>query len=158
LRNAPLSAKLPPSLLLLPGAGVLMDLIPRPLRRLFNKYDFTQFKVVYHPALLSREILDQSVRNSGIALAADVRKVVLAANIIHDLKRLQTRTLLIVGDHDLFVPLPDAQEFNSLIADSKLEVIEEAGHYSLLDNPVGFNAALESFLGSTSHHMAKDAA
>jgi pimeloyl-ACP methyl ester carboxylesterase len=148
LRNAPLSAKLPMSLLLLPGAGAISKLTPYALRRLYTKFAFTQLRVVYHPTLLTDELLDQGVRNSGAALIRDVHDVVIKADIISDLRRLQVMTLLVAGDHDLLLPIPDAKQFHDLIVGSKLAVIGQAGHYSLLDNPAEFNTALEDFLRS----------
>jgi 3-oxoadipate enol-lactonase len=54
--------------------------------------------------------------------------------------------LILVGEHDGITPPELAREMHERIPNSKLIVIEGAGHIANLENPAAFNAALETFL------------
>lgn len=71
------------------------------------------------------------------------RKNQLAANLTD----LTTPTLLITGDTDLIVPTEDTIRLNTLITNSKLEVIAQAGHLPHEEKPKEFMAAIERHLG-----------
>ncbi len=55
--------------------------------------------------------------------------------------------LLIWGDRDTATPLSDGQLMEKLMPEAGLAVINGAGHYTFLDNPVLYNRILGSFLG-----------
>lgn len=63
------------------------------------------------------------------------------------LSNIKNPVLLIWGDKDMDTPISDAHKMNELISDSGLVVVEGAGHYSFLENPVLVNRVLDSFLG-----------
>ena len=54
--------------------------------------------------------------------------------------------LLVWGDKDTATPLSDGQQMEKLMPEAGLAVIEGAGHYSFLDNPVLYQRILGSFL------------
>lgn len=54
--------------------------------------------------------------------------------------------LILVGEGDAIAPPEVAREMHERLPDSTLVVIEGAGHVSNLEDPVAFNAALETFL------------
>lgn len=58
---------------------------------------------------------------------------------------IKAPTLLIWGEQDTATPLSDAKIMESLIPDSGLVSFTGCGHYSFLDNPFGFSAAVKSF-------------
>lgn len=58
---------------------------------------------------------------------------------------IKAPTLLIWGEEDTATPLSDAETMKRLIPDSGLVSFPGCGHYSFLDNPFGFKAAVESF-------------
>lgn len=62
------------------------------------------------------------------------------------LKDISSPTLLIWGDKDTATPLEDARVMDSLLPDSGIVVLEGAGHFSYLDRPGKFFAALEYFV------------
>ncbi|MBU2664393.1 alpha/beta hydrolase [Actinoplanes bogorensis] len=55
-------------------------------------------------------------------------------------------TLVVVGRDDEFTPVADAEEMHSLLPDSTLVVIENAGHLPNLEQPDAFHQALADFL------------
>lgn len=63
--------------------------------------------------------------------------------------KIKVPTLLIFGESDKITNLESAREMNSLIPGSELKIIENAGHYSNLEQPSEFNDALLSFCQRT---------
>ena len=57
-------------------------------------------------------------------------------------------TLILVGREDAITPVPDSEKMQSLIEDSRLVVIENAGHVSNLEQTEQFNDALLGFLST----------
>jgi pimeloyl-ACP methyl ester carboxylesterase len=62
------------------------------------------------------------------------------------LPRILCPALLIWGDRDQDTPLRDGKLMERLIPDAGLVTLEQAGHYSFLDQPVIFGRVLDSFL------------
>ena len=59
--------------------------------------------------------------------------------------KISISTLLIFGESDKVTTLEDAQKMNQLIPESELTIINNAGHYSNLEQPLKFNEALLDF-------------
>lgn len=55
-------------------------------------------------------------------------------------------TLLLVGRQDQWSPVSQHQEMLAQIADARLEIIEDAGHFSILEQPDAVAAAVVAFL------------
>lgn len=55
-------------------------------------------------------------------------------------------TLLIWGESDTATPISDARKMNSLIPDSGIVSFPGCGHYSFLDNPIGYRTVITEFL------------
>jgi 3-oxoadipate enol-lactonase len=53
--------------------------------------------------------------------------------------------LVIVGEEDMIFPA-ESQAFIDGIPNSKLVVVEKAGHFPMLEQPLEFNRALRGFL------------
>ncbi len=63
----------------------------------------------------------------------------------HVMPSIKAPTLLIWGEDDTATPLSDAVTMKRLIPDAGLVSFPGCGHYSFLDNPFGFKAAVSSF-------------
>lgn len=78
-----------------------------------------------------------------------VMRAIMSRCVNEDLKRvmpeIKAPTLLIWGEKDTATPLSDAETMEKLIPDAGLVVLPGCGHYSFLDNPFGFKAAISSF-------------
>ena len=74
----------------------------------------------------------------------------MAARIDHShlLSQIDVPTLLVFGEHDKVTNMENAERMEKMIPNSKLAIVENAGHYSNLENPSGFNSSLCSFLKS----------
>jgi pimeloyl-ACP methyl ester carboxylesterase len=62
------------------------------------------------------------------------------------LSMINLQTLIVWGERDSDTPLWMAQQMNEQITDSKLEVLENGGHFSFLDNSEEFKDILKEFL------------
>ncbi|MDE6811692.1 MAG: alpha/beta hydrolase, partial [Muribaculaceae bacterium] len=84
--------------------------------------------------------------------SSPVMRGVMSKCVNEDLKnvmpQIQAPTLLIWGAEDTATPLKDAKTMEKLIPDAGLVVFDHCGHYSFLDNPVGFKAVLKEFFKS----------
>lgn len=88
--------------------------------------------------------------SSDYANATPRMRAILSRCVNEDLKgvmpRIQASTLLIWGAGDTATPLSDAKVMERLIPDAGLVSFDGCGHYSFLDNPLGFRAVLAEFL------------
>lgn len=82
--------------------------------------------------------------------ASPVMKACLVKAVNEDLKHLMPKveqeTLLVWGENDTDTPLSDAHIMEELIPNAALVVIEGAGHYSFLEQPVLFRSIIRSYL------------
>lgn len=62
------------------------------------------------------------------------------------LSQINVPTLIVVGSLDEFTPVADAEFMRNRIPDSKMAVIEGAGHLPNLENPAEFNRIVKEFL------------
>jgi pimeloyl-ACP methyl ester carboxylesterase len=62
-----------------------------------------------------------------------------------DLRRVEVPTLVVVGDRDPFVPVPQAWQLSRQLPDSRLAVIPGAGHEAMANQPGVFSEACASF-------------
>ena len=63
------------------------------------------------------------------------------------LATIDVPTLIIVGDEDALTPPQEARAMHGLIAGSRLEILEGAGHVSNVERPAAFNHVASEFLG-----------
>lgn len=88
--------------------------------------------------------------SADYAQASPRMRAILSKVVNEDLSRelykITAPTLLIWGTRDTATPLSDAKKMNRLIKDSGIVELEGAGHYSFLDSPGKFHAALDYFL------------
>ncbi len=70
----------------------------------------------------------------------------LAEDVRDDLRRVEAPTLLVWGKRDPLIPPSIGDVMRAEIPDSRLLVIERAGHNPMFDRPEDFNGALLAFL------------
>lgn len=83
-------------------------------------------------------------RNSSPRMRAIMSRCV-NEDLKHVMPSIKAPTLLIWGEDDTATPLSDAITMKRLIPDAGLVSFPGCGHYSFLDNPFGFRAAVASF-------------
>lgn len=77
-----------------------------------------------------------------IALA----KSAIRNNLGDELTNIKQPTLLIWGNNDTITPPFVAREFNRLIPNSELHLVDKCGHAPMMEQPEEFNAILHKFL------------
>lgn len=82
--------------------------------------------------------LDQTMRDSF--------KKIVTEHLDYALPYVKNKTLLVYGDGDRETPIYMAKRFNRSIADSKLVIIKNAGHFCFIDSPFKFNTEVREFL------------
>jgi 3-oxoadipate enol-lactonase len=78
--------------------------------------------------------------------AAALRAMALRDDHTERLGEIRIPALILIGDQDAITPPALSEEMHRLIAGSRLEIIEGAGHVSNLERPDEFNQALRTFL------------
>jgi 3-oxoadipate enol-lactonase len=78
--------------------------------------------------------------------AAALRGRTMRRDYLPLLDQIAVPTLIVVGRHDAYTPVPLSEEMHHAIPGSELEVIEDSGHMTNLERPEIFNALLGSFL------------
>lgn len=84
--------------------------------------------------------------------SSDVMRGVMSRCVNQDLKQympsIKAPTLLVWGEEDRATPLSDAKTMERLIPDAGLVSFPGCGHYSFLDNPVGFRSVMTVFFAN----------
>lgn len=143
------------NIVLVDAAGVK----PRPsLNKMARIYWFKTLKHII-PLIYGKEkgrkIIEEMRNRKGSAdyrNASPKMKAVLSKCVNEDLQHvmpdIKAPALLIWGSADTATPLSDAKIMEKLIPDAGLVSFDGCGHYSFLDNPVGFRAVLKEFFKS----------
>jgi pimeloyl-ACP methyl ester carboxylesterase len=63
-----------------------------------------------------------------------------------DAASIKVSTLLIYAANDDAIPIADGRQYNKLIRNSKLEIIQDAGHFVHIDQPEKTTKLIEEFL------------
>ena len=64
------------------------------------------------------------------------------------IEEITSPALVVHGDADRVVPLSNGEGIASRIPNARLHVVPGAGHYVLLEDPAGFNAAVVDFVAT----------
>lgn len=141
------------------GKVVLVDaagIKPRRKPKYYIKvYSFKLMKKLL-PLLLGKKKGAEAIEKwRGKAGSADYRqsspmmRAVMSKCVNEDLKHvmpsIKASTLLVWGENDTATPLSDAKTMERLIPDAGLVSFPGCGHYSFLDNPMGFRAVMLEF-------------
>jgi pimeloyl-ACP methyl ester carboxylesterase len=109
-----------------------------------EKY-FGHVTVHEHPEIVERGRA-LAAANSPAGVAAASRGMALRADATDLLPHIACPTLVLVGEQDALTPVADARLLFEHIPDAQLEVIADAGHFSNLERPESFTAAVARFL------------
>jgi pimeloyl-ACP methyl ester carboxylesterase len=83
-----------------------------------------------------------STIRSDYYTSGDLRETylkVISEDLSSDMKKIETETVLIWGEDDQDSPLENGKEMNRLIKNSKLYIVEDAGHFVFIDKPKEFS-------------------
>ena len=93
---------------------------------------------------LRRKTGSADYRNSSPMMRAVMSRCV-NEDLKHVMPSIKASTLLVWGEKDTATPLKDAKYMESHIKDAGLVSFPGCGHYSFLDNPMGFRAVIQEF-------------
>lgn len=140
-------------LILVDAAGV------KPRRSLKYYWKVYTYKTVKNalPLLLGKkkgqQVLDKyrkKVGSSDYNSSTQKMRTIMSKVVNQDLQNymplIKAPTLLIWGEKDTATPLRDAKIMEKLIPGSGLVSFPNVGHFSFLENPIQFNAVINSFL------------
>lgn len=104
----------------------------------------------YDPAVATKELVDEvyeivNQRIKAIKVIA-LAKSAIRNNLGDELKDIKLPTLLIWGNNDTITPPFVGKEFNKLIPNSELHLIDKCGHAPMMERPDEFNEILNGFL------------
>lgn len=127
----------------------------RSLKYYYKVYSYKTFKKI---ALFlfgdekGRQMIEKSLKKKGSAdyqAASPKMRAIMSKCVNEDLKKrlsdIKIPTLLIWGENDTSTPLSDAKLMEKAIPDAGLVSFPDCGHYSFLDNPLGFKAVVREF-------------
>lgn len=92
--------------------------------------NFARQEVAQTPDFVAREAIASLNASDSRSRLADIR----------------VPTLVVVGNEDIITPPAESMVLAEGIPDSRLEVIEDAGHFPMLEQPRKFNDTLAAFL------------
>ncbi len=104
----------------------------------------------FNPAMATEELVDEVYeitknRLKVIKIIA-LAKSAIRNNLGEELNQIQQPTLLVWGNNDTITPPFVGKEFNKLIPNSELHLIDNCGHAPMMEVPEEFNAVLLKFL------------
>lgn len=106
----------------------------------------------YDPKFATDELVDEvfeTVNNRSKAIRViTMAKSAMRHNLREDLHKLTMPVKLIWGKNDSITPLFVAEEFQNLLPNSSLSLIDECGHAAMMEKTSEFNTILERFLAS----------
>jgi 2-hydroxy-6-oxonona-2,4-dienedioate hydrolase len=104
----------------------------------------------YDPKMVTEELIDEVMeittnRLKAIKIIA-LAKSAIRNNLNEELNQIKQPTCLIWGNNDNITPPFVGEEFNKLIPNSELHLIDKCGHAPMMEVPEEFNAILTAFL------------
>ncbi len=112
----------------------------------------------YDPAVATKELVDEvydivNQRIKAIKVIA-LAKSAIRNNLGDELQEIKIPTLLIWGNNDTITPPFVGKEFNRLIPNSELHLIDKCGHAPMMERPDEFNEILNGFITKLSRPVA----
>lgn len=107
----------------------------------------TPTNIESQPAIAAH-VLNMMKNTPPAGAAASLRGRAERRDYVPLLQKISVPTLIVVGKDDEFTPVSDAELMHSLIPNSKMEVIDGAGHMPNLERESEFNTILTHWLSS----------
>lgn len=107
-------------------------------------------KTFYDPAMATKELVDEvyeitTNRNKAIRIVV-MAKSALRHNLRDELAKINIPCCLIWGKDDIITPPFVGEEFQKLLANSELTILEQCGHAPMMERASEFNRILDAFL------------
>lgn len=125
-------------------------------KKSFRTYYYKAGKAVLSSAIVQKlapdalENFRKKMGSADYAAASPLMRQVLVKTVNEDLEpylpNIKCPALLVWGVNDTATPLSDGEKMEQLIPDAGLVKLENAGHYSFLDQQYTFNKVMASFM------------
>jgi pimeloyl-ACP methyl ester carboxylesterase len=123
-------------------------------------YEFVRAKTeytFYHPETATKELIDEVLeivnnREKAIRVLYIARSAI-RHNVRDSLHTIVLPVKLIWGREDKITPLFAGEEFERILPNAELTILEECGHAPMMEYPQIFNQILDSFLSK--HNQSK---
>lgn len=112
--------------------------------------------VFRHPTRLARDLLLEQMQGTGKPGFLPALDALTTYDFRDRLPEIGCPAFIVWGDHDMLVPVKDADEFERLIPDARKIVFEDTGHCPMLERPETFNARLADFLAESGSAAEQD--
>lgn len=139
--------------ILVDSAGILP---PKSNKKSFRTYYYKAGKAILSTGIAQKIASDalenfrKKMGSADYAAASPLMRQVLVKTVNEDLEPLlpniKCPTLLVWGVNDTATPLSDGEKMEKLIPDAGLVKLENAGHYSFLEQQYTFNKVMCSFM------------
>lgn len=104
----------------------------------------------YDPAMATEDLVNEvfEITNNRIKVIKIIAlaKSAIRNNLGEELNEIKQPTCLIWGNNDSITPPFVGKEFNRLIPNSELHIIDKCGHAPMMEVPAEFNKVLDTFL------------
>lgn len=139
--------------ILVDSAGILP---PKTNKKSFRTYYYKIGKSILSTGIVQKiapdalENFRKKMGSADYAAASPLMRQVLVKTVNEDLEPLlpniKCPTLLVWGVNDTATPISDGEKMEKLIPDAGLVKLENAGHYSFLEQQFTFNRVMSSFM------------
>ncbi|NLB52574.1 MAG: alpha/beta hydrolase [Syntrophomonadaceae bacterium] len=131
------------------GGGAKLKVLPQVLEGLARgemneAFARMTFSPLSDPTLIEAEVITY-MQNSPAVLYADL-SACNEFNFTDQLAAITLPGLIIVGKEDVLTPVKYAEYLKTHLAGASLEVIETAGHFTMLEDPAAVNTAIIEFI------------
>ena len=121
-----------------------------------GNYEFIKEKTeytFYDPKTATKELVDEvfeMVNNRKKVLhILSLAKSAIRHNMGENLRQITVPSSLIWGKQDQITPVAVGEEFNRLLPNSELKLVDKCGHAPMMEQPDEFNRYLDEFLSKT---------
>jgi pimeloyl-ACP methyl ester carboxylesterase len=137
------------------GSGAILRVAPAILNLTANARTFSNaVELVINHSFSGQA--DSRLKEISIKQMSEMRAPVLhgdflacnAFNILDDLPRIQTRTLILCGEQDEMTPPKFSEALRDSIPGAQLEIVPGTGHMLMLEQPEAVAKSLEQFLNT----------
>jgi len=116
---------------------------PRTMRLLLKS-----LRLFHDPSHITEVLIEDKMKGTYEAVTQSLWHTVVFENLFKDLDCISVPTLIIHGSYDSLVPLDLAKRAASKIPNSRLVLIEKAGHFPMIEQPNLFNQTVSQFLST----------
>ncbi|MBL8116199.1 MAG: alpha/beta hydrolase [Anaerolineae bacterium] len=94
--------------------------------------------------------LEEAEKMFGIAQRDGTRRLITSVcerrSVYEEINRITVPVLVVAGDEDVLIPLEQTKRIHHQIADSKYVLLDQTGHYSVIEKPDTISNLIQVFL------------